>query len=59
MDADTLQLLEDCEHREERLNSWEHDFLVSVRAQVEAGRSLSKKQLEQLDELWERATARG
>ena len=59
MDAETLQLLEDCERREERLNAWEHDFLVSVRAQLEAGRSLSKKQLERLDEIWDRATERG
>ncbi len=59
MDAETLQLLEDCEHREERLNAWEHDFLVSVRAQVDAGRALSKKQLERLNEIWDRATERG
>lgn len=59
MDAETLQLLEDCEHREERLNSWEHDFLVSVRAQLDGGRALSKRQLERLDEVWMRATERG
>ena len=59
MDTDIKQLLEDCEHREERLNAWEHDFLVSVRAQLEVGRALSKKQLERLDEIWDRATERG
>jgi len=55
MDADTLQLLEDCEHREERLSGFER----GCRRQLEEGRGLSRKQAQLLDEIWERATAHG
>ena len=59
MDADTLQLLEDCEHREERLSDFERGFVDSLKRQIEDGRGLSKKQAQLLDEIWARATERG
>ena len=59
MDDDVLQLIEDCENREDRLSAWEHDFILSVRAQLEAGRTLSPKQQGVLDGIWERVTAKG
>lgn len=59
MIAEHLQLVEDCMKREERLSAWEHDFIVSVMARLEAGRELSSKQSETLDQVWEKATRKG
>lgn len=54
-----LQLVTDCENRTRRLTEWERTFIASVREQLTYGRSLSAKQIETLDETWERATAKG
>lgn len=54
-----LQMIDDCEKRESRLTEWERGFIDSVRAQLERERSLSQKQTETLDQIWDRATARG
>lgn len=54
-----LQMLDDCERRESRLTDWERGFVDSLRHQIEAGRAPSPKQIETLDRVWERATARG
>jgi len=54
-----LTMLDDCEKREERLNDWERGFVDSLRRQIEQGRRPSAKQVELLDTIWERATARG
>lgn len=54
-----LMMLDDCEKREERLTDWERGFVDSLRRQIEAGRRPSQKQIESLDAVWERATARG
>ncbi len=51
-----LTMVEDCEKRESKLTAWEHDFIVSIRDQLEAGRRLSEKQAERLDAIWERVT---
>ena len=59
MDDDTAQLIEDCETREDRLTDWERGFIDSIKAQVTAGRRLSEKQADRLEEIWERATAKG
>ncbi len=54
-----LTMLDDCEKREERLTDWERGFVDSLRRQIEQGRRPSTKQIETLDNCWERATARG
>ncbi len=54
-----IQLLDDCETREERLTDWERKFIDSLRGQIEGGRSPSPKQVETLDNIWEKATKRG
>jgi hypothetical protein len=54
-----LTMLDDCEKREERLTDWERGFVDSLRRQIEDGRRPSAKQIEALDNCWERATARG
>lgn len=50
------QLVTDCESRESKLTAWEHDFITSIRDQIDAGRKLSEKQAARLDEIWERVT---
>ena len=54
-----LTMLDDCEKRESRLTDWERGFVDSLRRQLEQGRRPSEKQVESLDAVWERATARG
>lgn len=54
-----ITMLDDCEARESRLTEWEAGFVDSLRSQIEAGRRPSAKQIETLDNTWERATARG
>lgn len=54
-----LQLIDDCEARESRLSDWERSFISSIRSQVEGGATLSPKQIEKLDSVWEKATSRG
>lgn len=53
------QMVEDCEQREDRLSDWERSFVDSVGKQLRDGRTLTAKQAEALDAIWERATARG
>jgi hypothetical protein len=54
-----LTMLDDLEKREERLTDWERGFVDSLRSQIERDRRPSLKQIESLDGIWERATARG
>ena len=54
-----LTMLEDCEMRSEKLTDWECGFVDSLQRQLADGRRPSQKQIETLDNIWERATARG
>lgn len=54
-----LTMLDDCEARESRLSDWERGFVDSLRGQIESGRRPSLKQIEKLDNIWEKATERG
>ena len=56
---DAMTLIEDCERRESRLSDWDGQFLDSIKRQITDGRHLSPKQTEKLDEIWEKATAKG
>lgn len=47
-------MIEDCEKRSEKLSDWELKFIDSISQQQ---RSLSMKQLEVLNTIWERVTA--
>lgn len=53
------QMVEDCEQRESRLTDWQRGFIDSIGKQLRDGRSLTAKQAEALDDIWESATARG
>jgi hypothetical protein len=54
-----MDLIDDCEKREQRLTDWERTFIDSLRRSLEAGRRPSAKQVEALEAAWERATALG
>lgn len=53
---DTDQLIADCEAREEKLTEWEQGFIQSIREQFDRRGSLSERQREILDKIWERVT---
>ena len=53
-----LTMLDDCEDRSEKLSDWECSFVDSLQRQITEGRRPSPKQIETLDNCWERATAR-
>lgn len=57
--AEQLQMIEDCEARESRLSDWESNFIDSISRQMAEGRSLTLNQSNALDDIWERATAKG
>lgn len=54
-----LMLLEDCERRSDKLSDWECGFVDSLQRQLSEGRRPTAKQIEALDRVWEKATARG
>jgi hypothetical protein len=57
--SDAPQLIEDCEHRSERLNSWQTSFIDSIGRQLVECRPLTVKQYEALSDIWAAATAKG
>lgn len=52
-------MIEDCEHRSERLSDWESGFIDSISKQLEKGKTLTAKQYSKLEAIWERVTAKG
>jgi hypothetical protein len=50
------QIITDCENREERLTDWERNFIDSVSKQFKEKGSLSPKQLEVLNKIWDKVT---
>jgi hypothetical protein len=54
---DWPSMIEDCQNREEKLTDWERSFIDSIERQLsQPGSSLSEKQRETLDRIWERVT---
>lgn len=58
-DGDEMQMIRDCMDRESRLSDWERSFIDSVAMQFERIRSLSPRQFETLERIWDRATSKG
>lgn len=52
-------MVEDCETREERLSDFERTFIDSIGKQLRDGKGLSQKQIDLLDEVWNRVTEQG
>lgn len=49
-------MVEDCENRESRLTDWERLFISSISDQLCKGGTLTERQAEKLDDIWERVT---
>ena len=50
------RMIADCEKRESKLSEWEAGFIDSIGKQLADNGRLSKKQLDRLEEIWERVT---
>lgn len=53
------QLVDDCEERESRLSDWENKFVDSISDRLFKMISLTEKQSETLNKIWEKATEKG
>lgn len=53
---DAFDLISDCTDRQEKLTDWEVDFLSSIEDQIDGGRRLSARQVETLENIWEKVT---
>lgn len=49
-------MINDCVRKLSRCNPWETDFIKSIQKQNAEGKSLSLKQIESLDKIWEKVT---
>lgn len=56
MSSDTELMIEDCMKRQSKLNDWENGFIHSISSQFDETGFLSEKQLDTLDQIWERIT---
>lgn len=52
-------LIDDCRKRDSRLSAWDADFLDSIESRLDGNNTLSPKQIAKLEEIWEKATAKG
>lgn len=50
------QMVVDCENRESKLSDWERTFIDSIGKQLGDGKSLTEKQADRLEQIWERVT---
>lgn len=53
------EMINDCQERESKLTEWEEGFIDSIEEQLDERQSLSPKQVEILERIWEKATQRG
>jgi len=52
-------MIEDCAIRESRLSEWEASFIESITEQLENEKSLTEKQTDVLNNIWEKVTKKG
>ena len=50
------QLIDDCLKRDTKLSAWEADFLDSIQDQLTDKGFLSEKQMDTLNNIWEKVT---
>ena len=53
------EMIDDCAARESRMTEWECSFVESLDEQLFDTKSLSTKQIDVLNRIWEKVTARG
>lgn len=51
------RMIADCEKREGKLSDWERGFIDSIDQQMGRGKVPTRKQVDRLNEIWERVTA--
>jgi hypothetical protein len=51
-----MQMITDCENREGKMTDWERGFIDSLKKWIEGGSRPTPKQIERLDEIWEKVT---
>lgn len=54
--AEISQQITDCENRSDRLTEWELGLIANLKNCIERGIALSRKQVDQLDIVWDRVT---
>lgn len=54
-----IEQIEDCENRQSKMTDWEVGFISSIRSQIEDGKRPTPKQIETLDNIWEKITSKG
>ena len=59
--SEFYQQIDDCEtdRRASLLSAWECDFLASLRGRLDDKKELTPRQVETLDDIWNKATAKG
>lgn len=53
---DNVQMVMDCEDRESKLTDWERGFIDSLSNLLAKGYTLSDKQADELERIWNRVT---
>lgn len=59
MNSEYIEMIKDCENRESRMSEWETNFVADMADRLGDGKSLTPRQAEKLEEVWDRATNRG
>lgn len=49
-------MIEDCQQREEKLSDWDRGFIDSIEQRLSRGGTLTDKQRDTLDAIWDRVT---
>ena len=52
-------MIEDCRKRDHMLSAWDADFLDSIEGRLGGNNTLTAKQVEKLEEIWNKATSKG
>ena len=55
-ETEYMQMAEDCMSREHKMTEWEQGFISSIYDRLGTGKSLTDKQSEILDRIWEKVT---
>lgn len=58
-DVEHLDMIDDCESRDDHMNDSEREFCESIRERLGSDRPLSGTQIETLEKVWFRVTSRG
>ncbi|MCK4706226.1 MAG: hypothetical protein KAT90_12145 [Gammaproteobacteria bacterium] len=55
-EEEVLIMISDCKKRDEKMSSWECDFIESIEDRATSGIQLTENQLEKLNTIWEKIT---